>query len=60
MHSWENGLSISYQDKLVIDLETGIYYDTIKSAATAKNIRRATLNRYLLGRRKNKTNLVYA
>ncbi len=60
IHSWANGLSVSYQDKLVIDLETGIYYDTIKSAAIAKNIGRTILNRYLIGSRKNKTSLVYA
>lgn len=43
----------------VIDVITNIEYNSIKEAAKALNIERRTLNDYLLGKRKNKTNLKY-
>ena len=50
----------NYKAKLVINLETGIFYDCVIDASEAHNINRSTLNNYLIGHRKNKTNLVYA
>lgn len=50
----------SYRARLVLNLETGIYYGCIIDAAIAHNIHRNTLNNYLIGHRKNKTMLVYA
>jgi group I intron endonuclease len=41
--------------KLTINLETGIFYDTIKEAAASTNIKHKTLELYLSGRLKNKT-----
>ena len=48
------------KSKLVINLETGIFYDCIIDAAEAHNINKSTLNNYLIGNRKNKTSLAYA
>jgi group I intron endonuclease len=50
----------SYKAKTVINLETGIFYDCIQDAADTININRSTLNNYLAGSRKNKTNFIYA
>lgn len=44
--------------KLVLNLENGIYYDTIEQAATAYNVNPKTLYQYLDGSRINKTSLV--
>ena len=46
--------------KIVLDLETGIYYDCAKAAAVAFNIVYSTLRGFLNGNYKNKTNLIYA
>lgn len=46
--------------RLVIDLETGIFFDSVVEASKAKNINNQTLIGYLCGFRKNKTSLVYA
>ena len=48
------------KNKPVINLETGIYYCNISDAAESYSINRNTLKGYLSGKRKNKTNLVYA
>jgi len=45
--------------RLVLDLSTGIYYLTCKEAAKALNINYYTLNDWLRGRSKNKSNLIY-
>lgn len=45
--------------RLVLDLSTGIYYETGKEAAQAFNINYYTLNDWLTGRNKNKSNLIY-
>lgn len=45
--------------KLIIDLETGIYYFGTKDAAFSFDINRKTLQRYLNGDRRNKTSLRY-
>ena len=46
--------------KLVINLETGIYYGYTREAAIAHNINKSTLSQYLLGTKRNKTSLRYA
>ncbi len=46
--------------RMVINIETGIFYDCIIDAAEAYNINRNTLNNYLTGFRKNKTSIRYA
>jgi len=57
-------LSMFYREKsgrarLVLDLNTGIFYETAKDAAEAKNVKYKGLARKLLGRRKNNTGMVY-
>lgn len=49
-----NGMS-----RKIIDDDTGIIYDSIKSAASAKQINRRTLNAMLTGQNKNKTKMRY-
>lgn len=46
--------------KLVIDLETGIFYDCIKEAAIARGLNQNTLSDRLKGRKKNNTSIRYA
>lgn len=45
--------------KLVLDLNTGIFYDCAKDAAEAKCIKYSTLKGYLNGNDKNYSSLVY-
>ena len=45
--------------KLVINLDTGIYYDSITEAAISINMNHRTLRGYLSGHRINKTSIVY-
>lgn len=46
--------------KLVIDMGTGIFYDSIIDAAIAKNINKSTLNAKLNGYKYNNTPIRYA
>ena len=57
-HAYHCGLK--KHNRLVLNTSTGIYYDSASDAADAHNIGKPTLNRYLNGVRKNKTNLIYA
>jgi hypothetical protein len=45
---------------IVLDLETGIFFDSVKEAAKSKCINEKTLAGYLCGSRRNKTSLIYA
>jgi hypothetical protein len=49
-----------YQSKIVLDQQTGIFYDTIKDAAIVKNIKMPYLSKQLNGKRRNKSNMVLA
>jgi len=49
----------STNSRLVLDLETGIFFDSVVEAAKAKLINEKTLIGYLGGFRKNKTLLIY-
>lgn len=46
--------------KIVLDLNTGIFYDNVGDAAMSKGIRREKLRWYLDGRSPNKTSFIYA
>lgn len=66
VHSKETRLKISkslkgksHKGKCVLNTENGIFYDSIKTASHAINIPRTTLNAMLLGRKKNKTMIIY-
>ena len=50
----------STNSKYVLNLETGIYYDSCKQAADYNNINYNNLKAYLNGTVKNRTNLIYA
>ena len=44
--------------KLVLDNETGIFYESMSEAAIAKGVKNRTLGHWLRGERKNKSSLV--
>ena len=46
--------------KIIIDLQTGIFYKGVKEASIVYEIRESVLKCYLNGKSKNKTNLIYA
>lgn len=50
----------NHKSKIVIDLETGIFYDTLNEATIAKCLHYKRVSSYLSGKRKNKTSLMYA
>jgi hypothetical protein len=45
--------------KIILNIETGIFYNGIIEAAIAHNIGHSSLKSMLNGQRKNKTNLIY-
>lgn len=51
--------SMHQNSKPVINLETGIYYDTLTEAAISKNINICTLSAMLTGRNPNRTSFKY-
>ena len=69
IHSWKIGLSINteYQriksseihSKIVLDLNTGIFYDSVKQASKILDIYYPLLKNMLNGATKNKTSLCY-
>lgn len=54
----ENLPNFKRNTKLVFDLQTGIFYESIIKAAIAKNINNNNLSSYLKNRYKNKTSLI--
>jgi hypothetical protein len=65
-HAWDNGLSENVRvanrtkkSKLVLDFNTGIFYDSAKEAANLLGINANTLRAYLSNYYPNKTNLKY-
>lgn len=50
----------SLDEKLVINLESGVFHTSISEACICYNIKITTLSGYLNGRFKNKTNLTFA
>jgi hypothetical protein len=64
-HAIETGLnknvgSKNPNSKIILDTQTGIFYESIREAEQAKGIKKNCLSPYLNGRFKNKTSLVYA
>jgi hypothetical protein len=61
-HAVETGLMKRGADlpysKLVLDFQTGIYYDSITEAAIAKGYKNRTLHHWLIGDRANRSSLV--
>jgi hypothetical protein len=46
--------------KIVLDMVTGVFYDSMQEAAESVNLHFKALSQMLLGKRKNTTNLKYA
>lgn len=60
-HSLETKNKMSEKrNRLIIDLSTGIFYDNCLEASKALCIKKPTLRAMLVGRLKNKTNLIFA
>ena len=62
-HSWEIGLRNHCRkvaSKIVIDTQTGVFYDSAKELAKLLNMRYQNLIYYLNNDNKNKTNYKYA
>jgi hypothetical protein len=53
-------LYIELYSKIVLDTQTGVFYNSAKEAARLLGINKKTLYGYLSGFRKNKTSLIYA
>jgi group I intron endonuclease len=47
------------QSKIVLNTETGIYYDYVKEASDTINMKRSTLEAMLRGENRNKTKFIY-
>lgn len=47
----------NYAARLILNIENGIYYDSLTEAALVYNIPRGTLSAYIYGSRKNRTSL---
>jgi hypothetical protein len=72
-HAYENGLAKSGHNhanygkingdsktaKIVLNLQTGIYYDCLKDAANSIGINYTSLSSKLTGKRGNNTNMIY-
>ena len=55
-HAYKYGLMKKNRQKCVLDLQTGIYYDSIKEVAFAKNINHNTMRALILN---NKTSIIH-
>ena len=47
-------------EKIILNTQTGIFYESIKEAAELLGYKYNNLSQYLRGKNKNKTNLIYA
>jgi len=50
----------NHLNKIIIDINTGIFYKSVKEASYYNNFTRTNLSEYLNGKRKGKINLKYA
>ena len=55
----ETGEHDNGRSKIVLDMQTGIYYNSCKEAAFFKGITKANLSHMLRGKIKNKSSLIY-
>lgn len=58
-HRYGKTGKLTATSKPVLDLKTGVYYESCSEASLKSGIERTVLNKYLLGRLKNKTSMVY-
>ena len=59
-HAWDNGLNRSSYKKVVLDTETGVFYDSATELANTIGVNRSTLISHLNGHRNVKTKYIYA
>ncbi len=59
-HAFYIGLAKPPNSKIVLDLSSGIFYDSAKEAAKLLGYNHSTLKSWLNGFRLNKTNLIYS
>lgn len=59
IHAVKNKLHKTINNKIVLNTETGIYYNSIKEASLSINYKPCTLSLKLNGKRNNNTNLIY-
>jgi len=60
--AWNKGLKgvqKAHNGKIVLDLNTGIFYENAREAAEYKNIKHSTLKSKLNGSNKNNTSMIY-
>jgi hypothetical protein len=60
LHAYQNGLNVSIHKKLVLDLETGVYYDSATELANLIGMNRVTLIGRLNGNRHELKRYKYA
>ena len=60
LHAYQNGLNVSIHKKLVLDLETGVYYDSATELANLLCMNRVTLIGRLNGNRHELKRYKYA
>lgn len=64
LHAYKNGLKKPcfhdrfYRGKLLLDINTGIYYQSINEAANLLGYNKGTLRDYISGKKRNKTSLI--
>jgi group I intron endonuclease len=49
----------NHTSKVIVDLQTGVFYFGIREAAYSKNISYSSLKKYMCGERTNKTSFIY-
>jgi hypothetical protein len=59
-HAWNNGLNTSSYKKVVLDTQTGVFYDSATELANLIGVKRSTLISHLNGHRNVYTKYQYA
>ena len=59
IHSFKNKLQTKTNNKIVLNIENGVYYESVVEASICFNLKKSSLVSKLNGTRKNNTNLIY-
>ena len=59
IHSFKNSLQLKTTNRIILNIETGVYYNSVKEASKYLEYKESTLASKLNGTRKNNTNLIY-
>lgn len=60
LHSHDNGMTKRWIRKILLDTQTGVFYESISEAAKYHRYTKETISKMLLGTRTNKTNFIIA